>query len=137
MNAPMGITKSMVERHLQLRTAARPDWLPPLAGLLAAAVGLLNLGSALTPNLAGRVRVLLHLGVRDVVPIAHVLALPAGVALLVLARGLVRRRRHALGVVVAVLIVAGVLNLVKGLDWEEASLNWALAGLLVWGRSAF
>ena len=58
-------------------------------------------------------------------------------ALLVLALYLARRRRRALQLAVAILLVAGLLNLVKGLDIEEAALNWALACFLLWGRAAF
>jgi lysyl-tRNA synthetase class 2 len=115
----------------------RPDWLPPLAGCLTALAGLLNVASALTPNLAERARVLLHVEDSEFVPLAHALALAAGVALLVLGVYLAKRRRRALQLTVAVLVLAGALNLVKGLDVEEAAINWALAGLLVWGRTAF
>jgi lysyl-tRNA synthetase class 2 len=115
----------------------RPDWLPPLAGWLTALAGLLNVASALTPNLAERVRVLLHVEDSEFVPLAHALALSAGVALLVLAVYLGRRRRRAMQLAVAVLLVAGTLNLIKGLDFEEAALNWGLAAFLVWGRRAF
>jgi lysyl-tRNA synthetase class 2 len=115
----------------------RPDWLPRLAGCLTALAGLLNVASSLTPNLAERARVLLHVEDADFVPLAHALALAAGVALLVLAVYLGKRRRRALHLAVVVLVAAGALNLIKGLDVEEAAVNWALAGLLVWGRSAF
>ncbi|MEA2413240.1 MAG: lysyl-tRNA synthetase, class [Thermoleophilaceae bacterium] len=80
---------------------------------------------------------LLHVEDADFVPLAHALALAAGVALLVLAVYLGKRRRRALHLAVVVLVAAGALNLIKGLDVEEAAVNWALAGLLVWGRSAF
>jgi lysyl-tRNA synthetase class 2 len=115
----------------------RPDWLPPLAACLTALVGLLNLTSALTPSLAERARVLLHIEDSEFVPLAHALALSAGVALIVLAVYLGRRRRRALQLAVAVLLAAGALNLVKGLDVEEASISWALAAFLLWGRRAF
>lgn len=115
----------------------RPNWLPPLAGWLTALVGLLNVASALTPNLAERARLLLHIEDSEFVPLAHALALSAGVALLVLAVYLGRRRRRALQLAVAVLLAAGALNLIKGLDIEEAALNWTLAGFLLWGRHAF
>src|SRR4051812_4788183 len=111
--------------------------MPPLAGWLTALVGLLNAASALTPNLAWRARLLLHIEDAEFVPLAHALALSAGVALLVLAVYLGRRRRRALQLAVAILLVAGALNLVKGLDIEEALMNWALAGFLIWGRRAF
>jgi lysyl-tRNA synthetase class 2 len=115
----------------------RPHWLPPLAGWLTALAGLLNVTSALTPNFAERARLLLHIEGADYVPLAHALALAAGVAMLVLAVYLGRRRRRALQLAVVVLLAAGVFNLVKGLDVEEAALSWALAALLVWGRGAF
>src|SRR5439155_13663300 len=115
----------------------RPAWLPPLAGWLTALAGLLNVASALTPNLAERARVLLHVEDSEFVPLAHALALSAGVALLVLAVYLGRRRGRALQLAVAVLLAAGTLNLIKGLDVEEAALNWALAAFLFWGRGAF
>jgi lysyl-tRNA synthetase class 2 len=122
---------------MSLRNSRRPDWLPALAGCLTALAGLLNVASALTPNLAERARVLLHVENADFVPLAHALALAAGVALLVLAVYLAKRRRRALQLATAVLVLAGALNLIKGLDVEEAALNWAVAGLLVWGRAAF
>src|SRR5438874_3477698 len=115
----------------------RPAWLPPLAGWLTAIAGLLNVASALTPNLAERARVLLHIEDADFVPLAHALALSAGVALLVLAVYLGRRRRRAMQLAVVVLLVAGALNLIKGLDVEEATIDWALAVFLLWGRGAF
>ena len=36
-----------------------------------------------------------------------------------------------------VLVAAGVLNVLKGLDLEEALASWALAAGLVWGRESF
>jgi lysyl-tRNA synthetase, class II len=120
-----------------VRVRALRDRLPAIAGWLTALVGLLNVASALTPNLAERARLLLHIEGSEFVPLAHALALSAGVALLVLAVYLGRRRRRALQLAVAVLLAAGALNLIKGLDVEEAALNWALAAFLVWGRRSF
>jgi lysyl-tRNA synthetase class 2 len=115
----------------------RATWMPMLAGWLAGAVGLLNLGSALTPDFAARVRVLVELEPSEFVPLAHWLALPSGIALLVAARYLSSRWRRAWQAAVWLLLVLGVLNLVKGLDYEEAVISWGLAAFLFWGRSAF
>jgi lysyl-tRNA synthetase class 2 len=120
-----------------LKSRRRADWLPRLAGWLTAIVGVVNVGSALTPSLGSRVRDLHELGTDGVIPVAHALALPAGLLLLVLAAQLARRRRRAQQIAVVTLIAAGVLNLLKGLDVEEALVSWALAGLLVWGRDSF
>src|SRR3954447_8311221 len=96
----------------------RPLWVAPLAGLLAALVGVVNVASALTPDLAGRARDLRALEPGEAVPVAHALALPLGTALLVLAFSLARRRHRAWRLALAALAAAGVVNLVKGLDVE-------------------
>jgi lysyl-tRNA synthetase class 2 len=100
-------------------------------------MGLVNVGSALTPGLHSRTRLLLELVPREVPVAAHALALSAGVSLTILGIYLMRRRRRAWALAVAVLAVAGALNLLKGLDGEEALACWGLAALLVWGRGAF
>ncbi len=68
---------------------------------------------------------------------AHALAVPLGVALLVQARALALRRRRAMTLAVSLLLAIGVLDLLKGLDIEEALLSWGLAALLIAGRGAF
>jgi lysyl-tRNA synthetase class 2 len=115
----------------------RAHWLPPVAGWLTALVGLVNVGSALTPELDDRVKLARHLEPGGFVPVAHALALPAGLSLLVMAVYLGRRRRRAQQLAVVTLIAIGALNLLKGLDVEEALFGWGLAALLVWGRGAF
>jgi lysyl-tRNA synthetase class 2 len=125
----------------RLRAAAaafrRARWLPPLAGLAAAIVGAVNLASTLTPNIAWRGHLLLDLEPVEVIPVLHALAVPAGVGLLVAAFYLARRRRRALRVAIALLVVLGVLDLFKGFDFEVTLVSWALAALLYWGRDAF
>jgi len=100
-------------------------------------MGLVNVDSALTPGLHSRMRLLLELVPGEVPVAAHALALSAGVALVILGIYLIRRRRRAWALAVGVLLVAGALNLLKGLDVEEALACWALAGILVCGRGAF
>jgi lysyl-tRNA synthetase class 2 len=100
-------------------------------------MGLVNAGSALTPNEHSRMQLLLELVPREVPVAAHALALSAGVSLTILGIYLIRRRRRAWALAVAVLVLAGALNLLKGLDAEEALACWGLAALLVWGRDAF
>jgi lysylphosphatidylglycerol synthetase-like protein (DUF2156 family) len=100
-------------------------------------VGVANVVSALTPELTGRLALLGHLAPAGLVSAAHAFVLPAGVALLVLSGYLARRRRRALWLVVAILVGVGGLELLKGLDLEEAIVSRALAGLLAWGRDAF
>jgi lysyl-tRNA synthetase class 2 len=111
--------------------------LAPFAGACTAALGLVNVVSALTPDEHSRMHLLLELVPREIPVAAHALALSAGISLTILGLYLMRRRRRAWALAVVVLVVAGALNLLKGLDIEEAMASWALAGVLVWGRDAF
>lgn len=120
-----------------LRARERGHWLAPFAGACAVAMGLVNIGSALTPNLHSRMRLLLELVPREVPVAAHAAALAAGVSLVVLGVYLIRRRRRAWALALLVLAASGALNLLKGLDVEEALACWALAAILAWGRDAF
>ena len=134
-------------RPRPLRPARRGDWLPSFAGWLAALVGVVNIASALspvgrassaiTPAAHGRAHLLLSVLPQEVPRAAHALALPAGAALLVIARQLTQRRRRALTMAVVVLAVAGLLNLLKGLDAVEALLCWGAAATLLTARAAF
>lgn len=111
--------------------------LAPLSGALTALVGAVNVASTLTPNLAWRGHLLLAFEPVEVVPVLHALALPAGVGLLAVAPYLARGRRRAWLLAVVLLAGAGLLNVLKGLDVEEALVSWVLAGALVAGRRAF
>src|SRR5947207_334087 len=124
-------------RAAPLRGLRRYDSLPLLAALWALAAGIVNLVSAATPNSGWRHRVLLRVESLDEIRIFHALALPASAGLIVTAFYLYRRRRGALHVAVGLLLALGVLNLAKGLDFEEAVWSFAAAGLLWWGRAAF
>ena len=64
-------------------------------------------------------------------------AFPASVALALTAVYLHRRRRRALLVAIGLLLVLGVADGLKGLDFEEAALSAGLAAALWYGRSAF
>jgi lysyl-tRNA synthetase class 2 len=119
------------------RDRARAHGLAPLAGACTVAMGLVNVASALTPDEHSRIHLLLELVPREVPVAAHALALSAGISLVILGLYLMRRRRRAWTLAVTILVVAGTLNLLKGLDVEEALASWALAALLVWGRDGF
>jgi lysyl-tRNA synthetase, class II len=120
-----------------LRAIRYADGLPSLAGAVAFGIGVVNLVSTLTPNIAWRGHVLLQLVPIREIPVFHTLAVPASIALVVTALYLRRRRRRALQVAIALLLVLCVLNVLKGLDVEEAVLSLLGAALLWWGRGAF
>jgi len=124
-------------RAAPLRSLRRSDSLPTLAALAALIAGIVNLVSAVTPNSGWRHRALLNVESLDEIRVFHALALPAAAALIVTAFYLYRRRRGALNVAVGLLVALGVLNLAKGLDFEEALWSLAAAALLWTGRDAF
>jgi lysyl-tRNA synthetase class 2 len=124
-------------RFVPLRALRYADGLPALAGAVAFAIGVVNLVSALTPNIAWRHHLLLQLEPVRTVPILHTVAVPASVALVVTAFYLRGRRRRAWQVAFALLVVLGFVNLFKGLDFEEALLSWGGAAFLWWGRESF
>ena len=124
-------------RAAPLRSLRRSDSLPTLAALAALVAGVVNLVSAVTPNSGWRHRALLNVEPVEAIRVFHALALPAAAALIVTAFYLYRRRRGALNVAVALLLALGILNLAKGLDFEEAIWSFAAAALLWSGRAAF
>jgi lysyl-tRNA synthetase, class II len=124
-------------RFAPLRALRYADGLPVLAGAAAFAIGIVNLVSALTPNIAWRHHLLLQLEPVRVVPILHTVAIPASVALIVTAFHLRSRRRRAWQVALVLLVALGVLNVFKGLDFEEALLSLSGAAFLWWGRDSF
>src|SRR5438093_10044868 len=111
--------------------------LPALAGAVAFAIGVVNLVSALTPNVAWRGHLLLQVMPVRAVPLIHSVSVPASVALIVCAFYLRRRRRRAWAMAFALLAALGVFDLAKGLDVEEALVSWAGAALLWRGREQF
>jgi lysyl-tRNA synthetase class 2 len=111
--------------------------LPRLAALAAVLAGLVNLASAVTPGIEWRDHLLLQVAPLAALKISHAIAVPASMLLFVAAPYLWRRRQGALRLAVVVLVGLGVLNLLKGLDLEEAAASFTVAGLLWLGRSSF
>lgn len=105
--------------------------------VLAALVGLINIVSALYPAVPSRMEILRDLLPLSVVRLSNTATVLTGFALILLADGLRKRRERAMHLTVGVLIGSVVLNLVKGLDFEEAAVSLALSGLLLAGRKSF
>ena len=124
-------------RTAPLRAIRRGEGLPSLAAAIAFAVGLVNLASALTPTIAWRHHLLLQLEPMEAVPVFHTLAVPASIALVVVAFYLRARRHRAWQVAIGLMLALAAIELLKGLDFEEAVLSLGAAGLLWWGRDAF
>jgi lysyl-tRNA synthetase, class II len=122
---------------LALRPTRRADWLPPLASVVVAATAVASMVSALRPDIAWRGHLIRDLTPVHTAAVFHAAVIPVGWALLVASYYLWRRRERAFQIAFALLLVLGVMNVVKGLDVEEALLAWGAAGLLWWGRSSF
>jgi lysylphosphatidylglycerol synthetase-like protein (DUF2156 family) len=149
------------------RLAAKPEWLtgpqpelvgaypqgpawPPLvdpaprlrrtrrtAAAAIALAGVLDLVSALTPPLRGRLDALLRLVPLAVPQAADALVALAGLGLLLVSRGVRRGQRHAWTIAMGLLAGSVILHVVKGFDLEESAAALAVAGYLLVNRSAF
>jgi lysyl-tRNA synthetase, class II len=120
-----------------LRTFRRADPLPRIAAVGAIFVAIVNLVSALTPNMGWRGHALLSLEPIAAMRVSHALAIPVAWVLLVAGIYLGRRRRRALYLAIVALLVLAALNILKGLDVEEATADVLAAGLLWLGRGSF
>ena len=112
-------------------------WLPCIAALGAAFVGMVNLASALTPNIRWRGHLLLEFEPVEAMRLFHALAPPAGAALLLVSPYLLKRRQRAWQVAIALMLVLGLFDLLKGFDFEETAITWGAAGVLAAGRASF
>ena len=110
---------------------------PALAAFAAALVGLVNVASALTPDIRWRGRLLLDVEPVEAVRLFHAFALPAGAALLLVSPYLLKRRRRAWQTAVWLMLALGLLDLLKGLDVEETVLTWATAAMLFASATEF
>ena len=104
-----------------------------LAGLVAAGGALMILSTA-SPGLSPRLDLLEQVVPLPIVEISHAAAALTGVLLLVLARGLAKGYRIALGATIVVLLLAAVSALLKGLDYEEALILTGLA-IAAWSQT--
>ena len=107
------------------------------AALGVAAAGVEAVFSAASPDEPSRHRLISHLAPPALPSAAHLLALLVGLALIVLAPRVSRGTRTAVSLATSALVILAVLNLVKGLDYEESALELCLALVLVVGRPAF
>jgi lysyl-tRNA synthetase class 2 len=124
-------------RPAPLRPGRHLDDIPVVAAVATAAVGLVDLLSAVTPNVKWRGRELMQIEPLSVMKNAHALAVPASIALIVTAYYLYRRRRGALHLAVALLLALTVFDVLKGLDVEEAAVTLGCAALLLLSRHSF
>src|SRR5260221_1459211 len=113
----------------QLRTSR---WLPRLAAAAAGLIGVVNLASALSPNIRWRGHLLLDIEPVETIRLFHALALPAGTALLLVAPYLAKRRHRAWQAALILMVALGAFDLLNALDFEETVITWATPGALWW-----
>jgi lysyl-tRNA synthetase class 2 len=121
---------------LGARKTAGRRW-PIVLALFVAASGVLDVVSAVTPAIESRLHVIENATPNFVPRLANALVVPAGLTLVVLARGLWRRRRRAWQLTLLLVLAAAVLHLLKGLDYEEAAANLVIALALIARRHDF
>ena len=130
------------ERHRLTRASGFVDSLvapvaPQLIGVLVFVAGAVLLLSGATPGLDARLGRLTAVLPLPLLEHSHLAGSVIGVGLLILARGLFRRVAAAYHLTFWLLVAGVVASLLKGLDFEEASLV-SLVLLLLWlGRRAF
>jgi phosphatidylglycerol lysyltransferase len=101
--------------------------LPPFFAGLTLVSGAVLLFSGATSALPGRMEILRHVMPLPVLEASHFLASMVGMLLLILARGLQRRLDAAYVLTLVLLVLGAVLSLLKGIDYEEATLLSLLA----------
>ena len=121
-----------------LGRGARPAGMSPrLLGWLVAIGGLIDLLSALVPHSMLTLGLLARFAPHVASSAAHVLAVPAGVLLLITARGLIRRNLRAWRLAVGLLGLSVLLQLLRGPDYVGAIVTGLVTVALVARREDF
>lgn len=110
---------------------------PRAAGAAVFVGGVVLLLSGATPAEQVRIHVLRGFVPLPFVEASHLAASMTGLVLLVVAHGLVRRMANAWRLAVVLLLAGAAFSILKGLDFEEAIICSAVAGLLVASKSEF
>ncbi|AYC32143.1 bifunctional lysylphosphatidylglycerol flippase/synthetase MprF [Pseudomonas cavernae] len=109
----------------------------PILALLVFISGVVLLFSGATPAIDTRLEYIGFLIPHRLIDASHLSASLIGVLCLLLAQGLRRRLSAAWALTLVLLLVGALLSLLKGFDWEEASLLTLTACLLALFRGSF
>src|SRR5436190_13897638 len=115
---------------MKTRITVSEENLVHLVALLTAAMGVVNVLSAVTPSLRYRLRLLEQYSPFSISTGGHLTSALAGFALLLLSVSLWRRKQLGWILTFAILLISIPIHLLKGLDYEEATLAALLASLL-------
>jgi len=114
-------------RHAAMVTPWFSSLLPPFFAGLTLVCGAVLLFSGATLAIPGRMEILRGFVPLPLVEVSHFLSSVVGMLLLILARGLQRRLDAAYVLTLVLLILGAILSLLKGIDYEEATLLSLLA----------
>ena len=137
------VADELSQRRTQAaRVGAAFDWLteqltPHVLALFTFLAGVVLLFSGATPAAAGRLALLDRVLPLGVIEASHFLGSIAGAALLLLSQGLARRLDGAWLLTVGVVIAGIVASLLKGADYEEATILMLVLIVLWRARPAF
>lgn len=108
-----------------------------LPALLLLALGIINIISALTPAIPGRLHRLRHFLQVDAINASNYFVLIAGLMMLITAAFLIKGLRNAWWIAVILCIVSCIGNLTKAIDYEEALVSLGVLGMLYFSRKEY
>ncbi len=114
-----------------------PVFTPPLLAITVFATGSILLMSGATPTSAWRLELLREMVPLPVLEASHFLASLTGAGLVLLAYGLYRRLNAAWWLTTMLLAAGAITSMLKGLDFEEATVAVLALGALLPARAAF
>lgn len=147
--APLAIASVLLAGHEawahrhRLRAAAdvARDWMsavaPQTLGTLVFLAGGVLLLSGATPSIDQRLDILAPIVPLPVLELSHLLGSIAGLGLVILSRALFRRVRLAWRLALGLLLTGAVMSLLKGFDYEEASITLGVCLVLYLCGDAF
>lgn len=130
-------TSAKWRRNLTLPWQALRQALPLLYSMLLLASGAMLLLSGALPGEAERLEWLGRAVPLALIEASHLIGSISGLLLLVLARGVRLKLRSAYYLTLALLAIAAVASLLKGVDYEEASILCMMLALLAPARAMF
>lgn len=122
---------------MKTRFSLAEENLVRLVALLTAAMGVINVLSAVTPSLHNRLQLLEEYSPLVISTGGHLTSALSGFALLLLSVSLWRKKQLGWWLTLVILCASIPIHLLKGLDYEEATLAALLAALLVYLRPRF
>lgn len=129
--------KQILQWGAQTLTRWLPYMVPPVLTVITFLSGVIMLFSGATPAISYRLEQLSVYVPLPVIEVSHFLGSIFGVGLLILARGLQRRLDTAYYMTVALVVAGIILSLLKGLEYEEASVLLVMLFILIPSKPSF